>query len=220
MPEISPPLVSTPGPTLADLVRVAAAIVNHPLLGPSFGESQTLRLIDSKHPLYTGPGALVPNTMNRWKCSLFVNSCLAAAGFQPATYGNGRGGEYAIAVELHRYSMQLQGRTKGLFDRRDTMLVSAFPDAAAREQRIVQLLATVQPGDMVIVRHQGGSGADGGHCRLAVADNGDGTFQFAQASSQAAVIRTEGPAALLREQEIWVLRPTKARAEGPVPIPT
>jgi hypothetical protein len=131
-------------------------------------------------------------------------------------YGDGKHGQYAIAVELHRFSTQMQGRTKGIFDQRDAMKPGDFSDPIAREARIAQLLTTVQPGDMVIVRHQGGTGSDGGHCRLCVGVNGDGTYQFAQASSQSAVIRSEGPSALMGEVDIWVLRPTKARAEGQI----
>lgn len=71
---------------------------------------------------------------------------------------------------------------------------------------------------MVIVDHAGPDIADGGHCRVCVGKNRDGTLELAQASFSQAEIQRESHVDLLNEEHVWVLRPNKRRPEGPAPI--
>lgn len=58
--------------------------------------------------------------------------------------------------------------------------------------------------------HPGPSVADGGHTRVAVANNFslDGTVAFAQAQYDRAEIQDEGATDLLPAENLWLLRPT------------
>ena len=62
-----------------------------------------------------------------------------------------------------------------------------------------------------MVRHQDAAAADGGHTRVVVANHfaKDGQVDFAQASSDTAVVRSEGVDALYGETAVYLLRPNQ-----------
>jgi hypothetical protein len=78
-----------------------------------------------------------------------------------------------------------------------------------REGAIDKLLKSAEPGDLIIVDHIGTDVADGGHCRVLVGKNDDGTYEFAQASFDSAQVKTESSGRLTNEETIWILRPNR-----------
>ncbi len=159
----------------------------------------------------------------KWKCNLFACNVIAAAGFEPPYIGNKGHGEYPNANQLYKWSgthaAQWGNANHVRFElRAEFMGMNNVTDPDEKERRVKALLAKVEPGDMLIVDHQGGAVADGGHCRVCTAKNADGTFEFAQASFTQAEIQTEGVQDVIGEEAIWVLRPNKRRPEGPAPI--
>ncbi|OGQ26036.1 MAG: hypothetical protein A2138_19075 [Deltaproteobacteria bacterium RBG_16_71_12] len=158
----------------------------------------------------------------KWKCNLFACNTMAAAGFEPPYYGNRGRGEYPNANQLYKWSdKHAAGHGNAghvRFELRAEIMNADRLSATERELQVKALLATVEPGDMVIVDHAGPGVADGGHCRVAVAKHGDGSFDFAQASYSQAELQTESHVDLMGEEHIWVLRPSKRRAEGPAPV--
>jgi peptidoglycan hydrolase-like protein with peptidoglycan-binding domain len=188
--------------------------------GASFGVDAAWINCDPRHalPANVSLGGL----KGKWKCNLFACNTMAAAGFEPPFYGNRGRGEYPNANQLYKWSDRYASQNGNAghvhFELRGELRVVDVADPAEKERRIKDLLARVEPGDMVIVDHLGNDVADGGHCRVAVAKNNDGTFGFAQAGFSAAEIRTENHNALMNEEHIWILRPNKRRPEGPAPV--
>jgi hypothetical protein len=158
----------------------------------------------------------------KWKCNLFACGVMAAAGFEPPYYRTAGKptdeGEYPNANQLYKWSDQHASRSgnRGFvrFELRGELAVANL-SPAEKEEQIKALLAKVEPGDLVIVDHIGTDVADGGHCRVATAVHGDGTFDFAQASQDQAEVKRQDYMAFTNEETIWVLRANKKRPEGP-----
>lgn len=144
-------------------------------------------------------------TAGRWKCNCFVMDCLYQAGFVPASY---KDGWYPVAVDLHTFS---QGPNR-VFDKKGAIELNAL-SYEDKQARVSELLKQAQPGDLLIVRHQGGKGSDGGHCRLVVSNNfeKDGTVACAQASSSKAQVEDETLSSFTGEETVWLLRPCRTR---------
>ncbi|MHC4391377.1 MAG: peptidoglycan-binding domain-containing protein [Planctomycetota bacterium] len=159
----------------------------------------------------------------KWKCNLFAGNTMAAAGFEPPYYNNRGGGEYPNANQLFKWSDKYAGKygNKGheAFEMRGELKPGDL-SGAERDQAIKDLLATAEPGDMIIVDHMGTDVADGGHCRVVVSNNiaNDGTIDCAQASSNEALVRGERVSSFTGEEHIWILRATTKRREGPAPM--
>jgi hypothetical protein len=170
-------------------------------------------------------GAPINGLKDKWKCNLFACGVMAAAGFEPPYYrAPGKPtnqGEYPNANQLYKWS----DKHAGSFSNRDFVRFELRGElslmnlsGADKEAKVKELLAKVEPGDMVIVDHMGSDVADGGHCRVATGVHPDGTVDFAQASHAQAEVQREGVSDLMNEETIWVLRPNKKRPEGPARI--
>ncbi|MCC7075334.1 MAG: peptidoglycan-binding protein [Deltaproteobacteria bacterium] len=206
------------GPSLESLKNAAVTLITK--RPDAYGVDDAWVNCDPRHalPANTPIGGL----KGKWKCNLFACNTMAAAGFEPPYYGNRGRGEYPNANQLYKWSDKhaASSGNKGhvRFELRAEIMSADKLTATEREQKIKALLATVEPGDLVIVDHAGPGVADGGHCRVAVAKHGDGSFDFAQASFSQAERQTESYLDLMGEEHLWVLRPNKRRAEGPAPI--
>jgi hypothetical protein len=132
-------------------------------------------------------------------------------GYEPPYYGNQGKGEYPNANQWFKWSDKYaaQAGNKVHFQLISEVPVAAITDEATRRSAIANLLAKAQPGDFVMADHLGSEVADGGHTRVAIANNfhTNGTISFAQAQSDQAGIRHEGIEALFYEENIWLLRP-------------
>ncbi len=148
-----------------------------------------------------------------WKCNLFAGNTIQQAGFEPPYYGNRGRGEYPNANQMYKWSDKYAGQygNKTHFEMVGELDVQSVQ--GNREERINQLLENAQIGDLIIVDHMGDDVADGGHCRVLVGKNPDGTYEFAQASHDAALVRTEGASRLSGEESIWILRPNRPLVE-------
>jgi len=144
-------------------------------------------------------------TEGRWKCNLFAMDTLYQAGFVPASY---KDGWYPIACDLHDFA---KGPNR-VFDQKGEIALNAL-SYEDKQTRVTDLLKQAQPGDLIIVKHQGGGGSDGGHCRVVVANNFEkgGTVACAQASSNAAMVRDETLGSFTGEDTVWLLRPCRTR---------
>ncbi|HEY3446442.1 MAG TPA: hypothetical protein VGK67_08750 [Myxococcales bacterium] len=144
-------------------------------------------------------------TEGRWKCNLFAMDTLYQAGFVPASY---KDGWYPIACDLHDFA---KGPNR-VFDQKGEITLNAL-SYEDKQTRVAELLKQAQPGDLIIVKHQGGGGSDGGHCRVVVGNNfeKDGTVACAQASSNEAMVRDETLGSFTGEDTVWLLRPCRTR---------
>jgi hypothetical protein len=160
----------------------------------------------------------------KWKCNLFACNVMVAAGFEPPYYGNRGSGEYPNANQLYKWSdkhaSQFGNASNVRFELRGEVMGLDQLDHTSKEDKLKALLATVQPGDMIIVDHMGTDVADGGHCRVVVENNfaADGTLKCAQASFDSAQTKTESLSSFTGEEHVWILRPNKPRAGGAVPV--
>lgn len=161
------------------------------------------------------PGNRKPNqtefsaSQGRWKCNLFAMDCLVQAGFVPATYSRDGKGWYPIACDLHKFA---SGPNR-VFDMKGEIKLNAL-SSEDKDARVAALLKQAQPGDLIIVKHQGDGGSDGGHCRVVVGNNfeKDGTVPCAQASYDAAVVKDENLGRFTGEDTIWLLRPCRTNS--------
>ncbi len=148
---------------------------------------------------------------NRWKCNLFGGNVLRKGGYEPPFYGNRGKGEYPNANQWQKWSDRYAAihGNKVHFQ----LIAELQPDAIAnydeRIQKINELLQAARPGDFLMQDHPGPSVADGGHTRVAVANNfaPDGTVAFAQAQYERAEVQDEDAADLLPAENLWLLRP-------------
>jgi hypothetical protein len=99
----------------------------------------------------------------------------------------------------------------------DEVRPTSIQDPAARLKRVEELLARVQPGDVVTADHAGAAGSDGGHVRVCVGRDDTGRPLFAQAKQQSAEVVAEGAtdANWLNEDAIYILRPNTPRVQAP-----
>jgi len=144
----------------------------------------------------------------KWKCNLFANDCLYQAGFMPATYTRDGKGWYPIATDLVGFST---GPNR-VFDNLGALKLNSMT-AEQKQAEVTALLKQAQPGDLIIVNHQGPDQADGGHCRVVVGNNfeKDGTVACAQASFDAAGVKDEGVSRFTGEEVVYLLRPCRMR---------
>lgn len=144
----------------------------------------------------------------KWKCNLFANDCLYQAGFMPATYSRDGKGWYPIAVDL----VKLSSGPNRVFDALGNLSLNPMTPEQKRSE-VEALLKRAQPGDLLIVNHQGPDQADGGHCRVIVSNDmdQDGTVACAQASFDAAVVKHEGVGSFTGEEVVYLLRPCRLR---------
>ncbi len=153
--------------------------------------------------------------VNRWKCNLFGGNVLRKAGYEPPYYKdntNDGKGEYPNANQwykwTHKYALRQANPVR--FELIAEVAASSLPQSEARN-RIHQLFALIQPGDFLMVDHQGGHTQDGGHTRVAVKSDfqASGKVSFAQARFEKAMILDESVDDLVHkdEENIWLMRP-------------
>ena len=200
----------------------------------NYGTVNPWRNIDPNHavPVDVRMGGLA----NRWKCNLFGGNALAAAGFEPPYYGKSGRGEYPVAEQWQRWATPAAehrarataagetvvdhaqaARNQPRFDLMDEVRPTSIQDPAARLKRVEELLARVQPGDVVTADHAGAAGSDGGHVRVCVGRDDTGRPLFAQAKQQSAEVVAEGAtdANWVNEDAIYILRPNTPRVQAP-----
>ncbi len=200
----------------------------------NYGTVNPWRNIDPNHavPVDVRMGGLA----NRWKCNLFGGNALAAAGFEPPYYGKSGKGEYPVAEQWQRWATPSAehrarataagetvvdhaqaARNQPRFDLMDEVRPTSIQDPAARLKRVEELLARVQPGDVVTADHAGAAGSDGGHVRVCVGRDDTGRPLFAQAKQQSAEVVAEGAtdANWVNEDAIYILRPNTPRVQAP-----
>jgi hypothetical protein len=119
-------------------------------------------------------------------------------------------------VDLHNFA---SGPNR-FFDNCGELKLNAMSDDQKQTQ-LTALLKSAQPGDLLIVKHQGPGGADGGHCRVIVGNSfdKDGTVACAQAYYDSAVVRNEPLSDFSGEDTVWLLRPCRLQTPQTAPTP-
>ncbi len=147
-----------------------------------------------------------------WKCNLFGGNAMRAAGFEPPYYGNRGKGEYPNANQFYKWSDKYAAKfgNKVHFEMVSELAVDELP-YEERKAKILEVLKTVQPGDLVMVDHVGDGVADGGHTRVATTafDPETQSFEGAQASRNDARTKTTGVGSFTGEEHVWILRPNR-----------
>lgn len=207
------------GPSGADMVKAAEFLIaKH---GDHYGVDQPWWNLDPNHSL----PANVPlgGLRGKWKCNLFACNTVYQAGFAPPYYGNRGKGEYPNANQLFKWSDKYAARynNKTHFKLVDELAIQSLEEVSGPErvkERLTALLRRAEPGDMIIVDHRGDEVADGGHCRVVMANDltegGNGSISCAQASRASGLIRDEALFKFTGEEKVWILRPNKVRKQG------
>ena len=178
--------------------------------GNNYGVPDAWYNIDPNHalPAHVSLGGM----KGKWKCNLFAGNAMRAAGFEPPYYGNRGQGEYPNANQFFKWSDKYaeQYGNKAHFRMVSELAVDGL-DYETKKEKIIEVLKTIQPGDMVMADHLGNDVADGGHTRVAISafDPETMTFEAAQASRNAGLVKTTGYGAFTGEEHIWVLRPNR-----------
>ncbi len=153
--------------------------------------------------------------VNRWKCNLFGGNVMRKGGYEPPYYRdntNDGKGEYPNANQWYKWTDKYAPGYGNLvrFQLIAEVPAISLPQREAR-RRIHQLFAQIQPGDFLMVDHQGSGIQDGGHTRVAVKSDYHtlGTVSFAQAKYEKAMILKESVDDLIemKEENIWLMRP-------------
>lgn len=153
--------------------------------------------------------------VNRWKCNLFGGNVLRKGGYEPPYYQDNTDdgkGEYPNANQWYKWTDKyaLRQGNPVRFELIAEVAAHSLSRSEARS-RIHQLFTLIQPGDFLMVDHQGNITQDGGHTRVAVKSDFDtfGTVSFAQARKDAAMILDESVDDLVHkdEENIWLIRP-------------
>ncbi len=181
--------------------------------GINYGTSQPWVNTDPNHamPANVRLGGL----KGSWKCNLFGGNAIQKGGFDPPYYGNRGKGEYPNANQMYKWSDAHASRygNKVHFASQGELAPGSIPAGPQRDKAIAELLSKAQPGDLVVVDHQGSGVRDGGHVRVIVEnsldENGDGVLRAAQASYDTGEIQNEGVSDFTGEETIWVLRPNR-----------
>lgn len=153
--------------------------------------------------------------IGRWKCNLFGGNVLRKGGYEPPYYidntDDGKG-EYPNANQWHKWTDKyaLRNGNAVRFELIAEVAASSLVQSEAK-RKIAQLFALIQPGDFLMVDHQGSHTQDGGHTRVVVKTDFHtlGTVSFAQARHDAAIILDESVDDLVNknEENIWLIRP-------------
>jgi Putative peptidoglycan binding domain len=198
------------GATPKDLVN-AAIELSIGEVAKYYGVPQPWVNIDPRHNVPTNkPFEFLKD---RWKCNLFGGNVLRKGGYEPPYYKdntNDGKGEYPNANQWFRWTDKYAAANNNpvRFQLIDEIKPASLTEAQLRT-RLQQLFAKVQPGDFLMVDHQGSGVQDGGHTRVATKSNfsSNGTISFAQASYESSLIREETVDALMSEEAIWLMRP-------------
>ena len=191
----------------------------------NYGVRQPWYNLDPNHALpankpIRGLGETEARPNGVWKCNLFGGNAVYAAGFEPPYYGNQGRGEYPNANQFYKFSDKYAGQfgNKVHFKMVDEVALAGLP----REQvqaRLIEVLRSAQPGDLLMVKHSGGAVADGGHTRVVMQNDmrpdGTGNISSAQATYSEAAIRAEGLSSFTNEDHVWILRPNRPRVQTP-----
>lgn len=154
----------------------------------------------------------------KWKCNLFAGNAVHDGGFEAPYYGNRGGGEYPNANQFFKWSDKYAGQfgNKVHFELKGELAVDTLSGDAKRKA-IAELLQQCEPGDLLMVDHMGSDVADGGHCRVVIANNmdadGSGYVECAQASFSAAEIQNERLSEFTGEEHIWILKPNRPQTD-------
>jgi hypothetical protein len=208
---IAPPAPGADGQSLAD---AATALVRD--FANYFGVNDPWKNSDPNHALPAN--VRLGGLKGRWKCNLFAGNAIYNAGFEAPYYGNRGGGEYPNANQFYKWSDKYAGRfgNKVHFELKGELAVDEL-SGSEKKEAIAKLLATCEPGDLIMVDHMGSDVSDGGHCRVVVANDlqpdGSGIIECAQASFDAAEIQNERLGDFVNQEHIWVLKANKPRVD-------
>ncbi len=200
---------TTKGPTGEEIAEAALERIDR--LGQSYGVEGSWKSCNPGIPGNSRPDDRSLGAKGRWKCNLFAMDVLYQAGFQPATYSGDGKGWYPVAVDLPKYAKG----AKRFFDNLGEVKLEGL-DYDAKKAAIEDIMRRAEPGDLIIVNHQGPDVADGGHCRVVTENNfeTDGTVDCAQASHDAAKVKQESVSSFMGEEIVYLLRPCRTRAAG------
>lgn len=195
----------TLNPSSADLFQAALELCREPL---AFHYGVPLPWINID-PYHAVPVNRPFEPMrNRWKCNLYGGNVLRKAGYEPPYYGNSGRGEYPNANQWFKWSDRYatQYGNPVHFRLIDEVVES---DLSTMRGAIAALLSKAQPGDFLLQDHPGSQIANGGHTRVAIANQfrTNGTISFAQAAYERAEVQEEGVDDLIPSERIWLLRP-------------
>jgi LysM repeat protein len=190
----------------------------------NYGTHQPWFNLDPNHALPAnvslgGLGKTDRNPNGVWKCNLFGGNAMYAGGFEPPYYQNRGKGEYPNANQFYKFSDKYAAQfgNKVHFKLVDEVHLDGM-DPAAKEARLIEVLRSVKPGDLLMVDHMGAAITDGGHTRVVMAnglrEDGSGEISSAQATQSEGAIRAEGLSSFSGEEHVWVLRPNRPRADA------
>ncbi len=191
----------------------------------NYGTDQPWYNLDPNHALPAnvslgGLGKTARNPNGVWKCNLFGGNAVYAGGFEPPYYGNRGKGEYPNANQFYKFSDKYapQFGNKVHFQMVGELRLEGL-DEEAKKQKLVEVLRSAQPGDLLMVDHLGTGVTDGGHTRVVMANDlqadGSGAIHSAQATQSEAAVRSEGLSSFMYEEHVWILRPNRPRPGQP-----
>jgi len=159
---------------------------------PHDGRRQPWYNLDPNHALPAnvrlgglGQSATKPNGV--WKCNLFGGNALYVGGSEPPYYGNRGKGEYPNANQFYAFSDKYAAQfgNKVHFKMVDEVALNGL-DGDAKKARLLEVLRSAQPSDLLMVDHQGADVSDGGHTRVVMSNDlqadGTGSIHSAQAT--------------------------------------
>ncbi len=205
---IDTPTANQPKPDATAVGKSAEMLVEK--YANNYGVPDAWYNLDPNHalPAHVQLGGL----KGAWKCNLFGGNAMRAAGFEPPYYGNKGKGEYPNANQFYKWSDKYAANfgNKVHFEMVSELAVDELP-ADERRAKILEVLKTVQPGDLVMVDHVGDGVADDGHTRVATTafDPETQSFQGAQASRNDARTKPTGVSSFTGEEHVWILRPNR-----------
>lgn len=191
----------------------------------NYGTDQPWYNLDPNHALPAnvslgGLGKTARNPNGVWKCNLFGGNAVYAGGFEPPYYGNRGKGEYPNANQFYKFSdtYASQFGNKVHFELVGELRLEGLNDEA-KKQKLIEVLRSAQPGDLLMVDHLGADVTDGGHTRVVMANDlqadGSGSIHSAQATQSEAAVRGEGLSSFMYEEHVWILRPNRPRPGQP-----
>jgi len=190
------------------MVAAAATLIRE--RKDNYGTNQPWYNLDPNHalPANVRLGGLAQSDRNPngvWKCNLFGGNALYVAGFEPPYYGNRGKGEYPNANQFYTFSDKYAAQfgNKVHFKMVDEVALNGL-DEATKKARLIEVLRNAQPGDLLMVDHQGTDISDGGHTRVVMANDlqADGTISGRIAKDLFVAMEETGkdPAVLVEER--------------------